>query len=275
MENQKRKLVLASFSQTVAKTNVLNINGHNIDTIFAESIRIMFGYEGVAILERMQALNHRVPIQKIFIHIMADPRCVLNLRSYLKMPNEIKLNGHDPTPKIFKKEFVELNVVQLFNQIGSIVLPSYQKWPEIYPGFRDFRKELTVKGIDLGIISASYSKFILDVFEKQEIEHPLFCITPDDEFGLPGIDWESTNKPSALLIAKAFERWNIDMDYAKKNTIMIGDDMELDGKMAESAGIPFWYFTSDINNVVLSENQRSFSNWGQLVNALKNNQLFF
>lgn len=278
---QKSRLVLASFSQTIADTSELTLGGHNIDTVFADSIRKMFGYEGVAILERMQSLNHQTPIQKIFMYIMANNKCLANLQDYMDVVKSIKLNGHDPTPKIFQKEFVELNVVQLFNLIGSIT-QSGQNWPALYSGFRAFRNELAENGIDFGIISASHSQFILDVFDFYEIEHPLFCITPDDEFNLLGMDWESKNKPSPLLVAKAFDCWSalgndpeISLDYAKYKSLMIGDDLELDGKMAESAGIPFWHFAPEIGNYKYSAGQRPVASWEQLSKALKQGKLFF
>lgn len=275
MENKKR-LVLASFSQTIADTMAMTLYGDNIQTIKLQAIQRMFGDIGAILFIEMNNKNSNLPIQVQIINLLSDKECCTKLLDYMKMES-LDLFKKDPTPVIYR-EFVRLNVVMLYEMIGSPTMND-ELWPHIYRGFTEFRLLLSKKGIDFGVISSGYEGFILDVFDFYKIPRPLFCVTPEDEFGQFGIDWASKNKPSSLLISLAIQYWstvnpNIDMDYALVNTIMIGDDLELDGKMAENAGIPFWYFTSDINTVVLKDNQRSFSNWGQIVNALKDNKLF-
>lgn len=277
MENQKRKLVLASFSQTIADTTTKTLYKENMETIKLQAIQKMFGDIGVMLFLEMNKKNPSLPIQVSIVRLLADQKCYSEVFEY--MQNEhLSLLKKDPTPIIFK-EFINLNVVMLYDMIGSPTSKD-ELWPHIYPGFTEFRSLLAKKGIDFGIVSSGYEGFIIDVFDFYQIPKPLFCVTPEDNFELVSFnDWTSKNKPSRLLISQAINYWtkynpSLSIEYALANTIMIGNDLYLDGKMAENAGIPFWYFTSDINNVVLSDNQRSFSNWGQMVNALKNDQLF-
>lgn len=277
MENQKRKLVLASFSQTIADTTTKTLYKENMETIKLQAIQKMFGDIGVMLFLEMNKKNPSLPIQVSIVRLLADQKCYSEVFEY--MQNEhLSLLKKDPTPIIFK-EFINLNVVMLYDMIGSPTSKD-ELWPHIYPGFTEFRSLLAKKGIDFGIVSSGYEGFIIDVFDFYQIPKPLFCVTPEDNFELVSFnDWTSKNKPSRLLISQAINYWtkynpSLSIEYAFANTIMIGDDLYLDGKMAENAGIPFWYFTSDINNVVLSDNQRSFSSWGQMVNALKNDQLF-
>lgn len=282
MENltNNPKLVLAGFSGTIANTEELSLGKENLYSVYRLAITQMFGETGEYLLLHRGGMSNISNIQKLFFELLSNKICLSHVCRYMNT-NEVTLLRNDPTPLIFK-EFVNLSVKLLHNLIGGPT-PSGTVWPSIYPGFSKFRGLLKEKNIDLGIISSGFSNFISSVFKVHQIEGPDFSVTLDDEFQTLGLSWESKVKPSPMLVANAIQQWsnmhssiNLDMDYALQNTIMIGDDLELDGKMAESLNLPFWYFTSDINNIILSEgkNISTFSNWGQLINALNGGKLF-
>lgn len=276
MGNQK-KLVLASFSQTIADIKTKTLTGENIETVKLQVIEKMFGEEGKYLFQDIQEKSPNILIQEKIVRLLTYKKCCVNLLNYMGW-TEVNLFKKDPTPVIYK-EFVNLNVVMLYEIRGSSTFKE-ELWPNIYPGFNEFRKLLIDRGIDLGIISSGYEEFILDVFELHQIKKPLFCVTPEDDFGLLAIDWASKNKPSRLLVSRAINYWTkynprLSIEYAFANTIMVGDDLYLDGKMAKNANFPFWYFNPEENKIPLTGKQRSFSNWGQLVYALKYNKLFF
>ena len=269
-----KRLVLASFSKTIAKTDEDNL----YEQAYHNTINLMFGYEGLARFLNEGGNNGRSLIQ-VVMHLASIKELLPNFKVYCENYDiDLSLDSNpDPTPEIYSS-FIKTNIYYLKHSIGTICLNG-NVWPEIYTGFREFRNTLELYNIDLGIVSSGYEKFIYEVFNYHSIKQPLLCITPDDSFGPYNLDWKSKNKPSVYLIALAIDQWlqcnpQIDMDYARQNVILIGDDIELDGKMAENAGIPFWLFSQD-TNIFLNNNQRIFSNYGQLTNALKDGKLFY
>ncbi|MCC6323485.1 HAD family hydrolase [Candidatus Nomurabacteria bacterium] len=270
----QKKLVLASFSQTIAKTEMDNL----FQQAYHNSINLMFGYEGLVRFLNEGGAKGRSSIE-VVMHLASIKELLPNLEEYCENYDiDLSLDSTlDPTPEIYKA-FININIYYLNYNIGTICTNG-NVWPEIYTGFREFRDTLESHNVDFGIISSGYEKFIREVFNYHSIKQPLLYITPDDSFGPYNLDWKSKNKPSVYLIALAIDQWlqynpQIDMDYARQNVILIGDDIEPDGKMAENAGIPFWFFNQD-TNIVLNNNQRIFSNYGQLTNALKDGKLFY
>lgn len=284
MENFKkkyqRKLALASFSGTIANTEELSVSHENLDSVYTLAITQMFGERGRSILWQRGGVGNINYIQKLFFELLSDKVCVSHVCQYLGI-HSYNLYKEDPTPIVFQG-FAQLSIKLLKNIVGTLTA-SGEIWPRVYPGFSKFRVDLKSAQIDLGIISSGFSQFINNVFDKSQIGRPEFCVTLDDKIENLSISWESKVKPSPMLIANAIEQWSglhpkcgMSMEYALAHTILIGDDLELDGKMAEAFNLPFWYFTSDINNLVLSEHPRihPFSNWGQITNALNDGKLF-
>lgn len=284
MENFKkkyqRKLVLASFSGTIANTEELSLGKENLYSVYRLAITQMFGERGEYLLWQRGGIGNINYIQKLFFELLADKICVSHVCQYLGI-HSYNLYKEDPISIVFQ-EFTKLSIKLLKNVVGTLT-SNGEVWPNIYTGFSKFRSSLKSGQIDLGIISSGFSEFINSVFDKSQIDRPEFCVTLDDRIENLSISWESKVKPSPMLIANAIEQWSrlhfkcgMNMEYALANTVLIGDDLELDGKMAEAFNLPFWYFTSDVNNFVLSEHPRihPFSNWGQLTNALKEGKLF-
>ncbi len=283
-----KKLVLASFSQTIAKTHIKNLRNFNIDDAYDNAIQTIFGYEGLQKYLEYGGLQNRSPAE-VIISLVPYSSIWDNAKLYLDI-NNISIPKNKDIVHTLIKQLIKININSLADNIGALC-PQTELWPPLYPNVNMFLSHLSNKQVDFGIISSGHEVFIRKVFEYYGMDQPLFCVTPDDKFELYGMDWKSKTKPSTYLIASAMQKWIASwsddfkqrvqesgqdcMEYACHNAVYIGDDLKLDGYMANNAGIPFLLFYPDDSVQIHFEGEhRKFSLYSQLIDALDTGILF-
>jgi hypothetical protein len=272
LRNYPKRLVLVNFPGTIARTSMMNRDGLNADDAYQDAIQEIFGPEGFQRFYDNKDL-HNAPATQVVMYLASRPELAKNLRNYCEICNiHDDFELVDPIP-ILVKEFVDLYTSYLKLTIGTICFDK-QIWPEIHTGFGEFQNQLKRSNIDLGIISPFPEGFIREVFNFYHLGQPLICVGPNDGFD-PNFSWHASD-PDWIDIA--INEWieinpELTVSYALKNTVYIGNDITIDGKLANSKGIPFWFFSQNVNFDLL-ESQRIFSNYGQLVNAVKEGKLF-
>ncbi|MGD8545944.1 MAG: HAD family hydrolase [Candidatus Bathyarchaeota archaeon] len=107
----------------------------------------------------------------------------------------------------------------------------HSKWKDsmsftIYPETKDVLKELQQRGLKLGLISNGYEEDIYFFLERAGIEKTTFDI-------IVGVDTVQCNKPHPDIFKYAL----IKLKVRPEEALFVGDDVEVDYKGAENAGM--------------------------------------
>lgn len=241
------------FDNTISDTFSESPHKINVERAYSLSVLALFGSEASTRFIQNGGLANRTPWQVVQGLWNTESRSANNpsrmlfsARKYFEKNSET-LNGLVPSGKGVSIDFtrnqigsmtellVRLKLSYLLAEVGG-KLQNGKRWPEFFPGFERFAEQM-----DYGIISSGHEIFVQKAFEVHGIECPSVIVTDDDMRGKTHLSVEQKSKPSVEII-------NLALSVAKveKAELYIGDDPSKDGKLAENAGIPYYWFMPEL-----------------------------
>lgn len=220
-----RRLALADFDGTIARTQEPSPNGMTVDRASRLAVQETLP-EFTKQYDEQGGLNNRAPIEVI--------------RDLLP----------DATPaehEEFCGQYIAAKLGYTRTEIGAR-FSNGDVWPRLIPGYRDFHKKVQrFPYTDHMLFSSSHEYDVRLIYEAWGLEWPLIFAT--EAMSAQAIKHEVALpvKPSPLLVDFALEEWREvgDIDATipdrllRENTVAIGDDLMKDGTGAVLSRIAF------------------------------------
>ena len=300
-------LIVFDFDGTVADTFEPNPKGVGVDEAYRLAVWDIFGQAGIEMYDKAGGLQNRAP-EEIVSLILAENKQIIEqaekcfdarnktLRRLVPegkgAPLEWISGDKNRLQKTIAEMLVLIKLSHLMDEIGT-KFSDGTAWPKPCAGFLDFIrtiKDLRLESFDIqsAIISSGHDEFIKKTFAVWGLEPPRIMVTDDDMRGRSyPIEFQKRVKPSPYLFDIIQSQWIADgilfSEYARhielilesrKRMMYFGDDLNKDGGLAGSAGVPFGLF--DPSQGACYKNGDSsfvFGDWKELAEFISRDEI--
>lgn len=220
------------FDGNLAATFADSPHGENVHTATDKAVMQVFGNEGFAVYEAHGGMQNREP-GEIVRQIVRD------------------LGKGEQGYTDITEDFVAAKLAILVPEISP-------EWPLLYPGVKDFFRQVDMGDIplDIAIVSSGHDGFIKQVFAVNDLPDPEILVT-SDILRSRTQPLRERYKPSPYQLAEAHRQWEnreygyelrfpvpnsyIGRGHDKGRIAYMGDDPKKDGGLARNARIPYIY----------------------------------
>ena len=225
-----RYLLVSDFDGTIANTFSPSPNNVGVSEAYRLAVKELFGKKALKYYISAGGLKNRNPGEVV------------------KSLQDQGFGGD-----VTAEDLVQAKLGYLLREIGP-------EWPKPCNGFIEFYKVIEeTDGLEVAILSSGHTGFIRKTFSVWGLDPPRIMLTDDDLRGYnPPLPLEKFSKPSPLLMDLIQKEWG----GHRRHMIMLGDDPEKDGVLAQNAGVPFGFFSQQKN--WFAENSFQFNDWREV-----------
>ncbi|MCK4539547.1 hypothetical protein KAU09_00150 [Candidatus Parcubacteria bacterium] len=300
-------LLVYDFDGTVADTFQPSPNGVGVYEAYRLAVNNIFGQDGLKIYDQAGGLQNRAPEEIVSLVLAGNDQMIKQAEVCFDQKNKTLrrlvpdgkgaplkwINGDkNCLQKTITEMLVLIKLSYLMDEIGTSFSDG-AVWPRPCVGFWDFIRaieDLRMENLDIqnAIISSGHDEFIKKTFAVWGFDPPRIMLTDDDMRGrnYPA-EFQKRVKPSSYLFDIIQSSWisdgilfseyarHIELIYDTRRRMMyFGDDLNKDGGLAMSAGVPFGLFDpKQVHNYKHSNSFFAFGDWRDVARFFRRNDV--